>query len=101
VRGEDIIDPTWADDDVIAYCPGLQWHGRQALAEFVAAHPRAKQTPFFYEFGWGGMHAPSFRECYEEAMKIHREAFPATQVLRPTTIPPDARIDTVCGTPSF
>jgi hypothetical protein len=72
-----VIDPTIPKRPGV-YFPGLEFRGREGIAEFLAI-PRArayKEPPFFYAFGWGGEHSPGIRKAWEQGWAYLRERHP-------------------------
>ena len=68
VRDGVLVDPT-LPSGVVAYFPGLEFPGRQGIADFLAT-PRGKacrRSPFFFAYGWGGHHSPTFRRAGVDA----------------------------------
>jgi hypothetical protein len=74
VRADAIIDPTLPEERA-AYYPGLEFQGRQGIAEFLrtARGRRYRDRPFFYAFGWGGTGSPSFKAAQEAALAYFLE----------------------------
>jgi hypothetical protein len=71
VRAGVVIDPT-LPEEVVAYFPGLEFKGRDAIAAFLQT-PRGKtckRSPFFYAFGWGGSGSPRFVEAQRRCMEF-------------------------------
>jgi hypothetical protein len=72
-----VIDPTLPKRPGV-YFPGLEFQGREGIAEFDAT-PQArayKEPPFFYAFGWGGEHSPGMRDAWEQCWAYLRERHP-------------------------
>lgn len=71
VRDGKIIDPTLADR-VMTYFPGLEFKGRQGIADFLATSKgrECQQSPFFFAFGFGGSDSPSYCRAREEALAV-------------------------------
>jgi hypothetical protein len=82
-----VVDPT-LPTGVFAYFPGLGFHGRAGIEEFLNTPQgrECKKSPFFFAFGWGGSYSPSFHKSQEDAMAFVRKTFlmdnePATLAL--------------------
>lgn len=63
-----VIDPT-LPSKCVAYFPGLEFVGRAGIEGFLGT-PRGrecKRSPFFYAFGWGGVHSPGYSGAWKKA----------------------------------
>ncbi len=64
-----VIDPT-LPRTFMAYFPGLEFVGRAGIEEFLGT-PQGrdcKRSPFFYAFGWGGVHSPGYSGAWKKAL---------------------------------
>lgn len=66
-----IIDPT-LPEGVMAYFPGLVFRGREGIAGSLKTKEgrKCRKSPFFYAFGWGGGHSPSFMAAYRRCLEF-------------------------------
>jgi hypothetical protein len=66
-----IIDPT-LPEGVIAYFPGLEFRGREGIADFLKTREgrKCRKSPFFYAFGWGGGQSRSFMAAYRRCLEF-------------------------------
>jgi hypothetical protein len=69
-----VIDPT-LPRDCLAYFPGLEFVGRAGIKAFRTTPEGRKRmrSPFFYAFGWGGEHSPSFSAARDRAMEFRSQ----------------------------
>ena len=69
VRSGLIVDPT-LPGLVAAYFAGLEFPGREGIADFLATSlgRGRERSPFFHAFGWFGRESPSFARARADAM---------------------------------